>query len=107
MGVSVEDLFEAFAGVLMKAEQKPETDGRREVQADEYMIGEQMERIESLLCRRGRFRFSELFSPKASRIELIVRLWPFWSCSAAAGPASARRARTAEITIERRDLLRE
>lgn len=107
VGVSVEDLFEAFAGVLMKAEQKPETDGRREVQADEYMIGEQMERIESLLCRRGRFRFSELFSPKASRIELIVTFMALLELLSCGRACVSQKSTYGEITIERRDLLRE
>ena len=67
-GVTLTDLFAAFAQVLRRAQEAP-----REITGEEFTVGQKMETIVSALRRAGgALAFWTLFRDSSSRLEIIV-----------------------------------
>lgn len=67
-GVTVRDLFAAFADVLRRAQEAP-----REIPGEQFTVGERMQAVVRALRQAGgRMAFGALFRAGASRLEIIV-----------------------------------
>lgn len=71
-GVTTGGLYEAFLGVLSRANREKTPPRTHHVRPDAYTVRRQMARIRTILSGRDPVLFTELFDAHATRMEMIV-----------------------------------